>query len=72
MAGESANFGLRDRRPGHADVRYAEAKRHIGETQFAWIGPFDDASPFYYRILSPVILVEFDHQSVILYVKFLV
>ena len=54
-------------RPGHADVRYAEAKRHLGETRFAWIGPFDDASPFYYRILSPVILVEFDHQSGIVY-----
>jgi hypothetical protein len=54
-------------RPGHADVRYAEAKRHLSETQFAWIGPFDDASPFYYRILSPVILVEFDHQSGIVY-----
>ena len=54
-------------RPGHADIRYAEAKRHLGETQFAWIGPFDDTSPFYYRILSPVILVEFDHQSGIVY-----
>ena len=54
-------------RPGHADIRYAEAKRHLGDTRFAWIGPFDDASPFYYRILSPVILVEFDHQSGIVY-----
>jgi hypothetical protein len=54
-------------RPGHAEVRYAEAKRHLGETRFAWIGPFDDTSPFYYRILSPVILVEFDHQSGIVY-----
>jgi hypothetical protein len=26
-----------------------------------------DASRFYYRILSPVILVDFDHQSVIIY-----
>jgi hypothetical protein len=48
-------------RPGHAEIRYAEVKRHLGETHFAWIGPFDDTSPFYYRILSPVILVEFDH-----------
>jgi hypothetical protein len=31
------------------------------------MGPFDDTSPFYYRILSPVILVEFDHQSGIVY-----
>jgi hypothetical protein len=54
-------------RPGHAEIRYAEVKRHLGETHFAWIGRFDDASPFYYRILSPVILVEFDHQSGIVY-----
>jgi Protein of unknown function (DUF3500) len=54
-------------RPGHAAVRYAEAKRHLSETHFAWIGPFDDTSPFYYRILSPVLLVEFDHQSGIVY-----
>jgi hypothetical protein len=54
-------------RPGHAEIRWAEAKRHLGETHFAWIGAFDDASPFYYRILSPVILVEFDHLSGIVY-----
>ena len=54
-------------RPGHAEIRWAEAKRHLGETRFAWIGAFDDASPFYYRIQSPVILVEFDHQSGIMY-----
>ena len=54
-------------RPGHAEIRYAEVKRHLNETHFAWIGPFDDASPFYYRILSPVMLVEFDHQSGIIY-----
>jgi hypothetical protein len=54
-------------RQGHAQIRYSEAKRHLSETHFAWIGPFDDASPFYYRILSPVILVEFDHQSGIMY-----
>jgi Protein of unknown function (DUF3500) len=54
-------------RPGHAEIRYAEVKRHLAETRFAWIGPFDDTSPFYYRIHSPVILVEFDHQSGIVY-----
>jgi len=42
-------------------------KRHLDATHFAWIGPVDDHSPFYYRILSPVILVEFDHQSGIVY-----
>jgi hypothetical protein len=54
-------------RPGHAEIRWAEAKRHLSRTCFAWIGPFDEKSPFYYRILSPVILVEFDHQSGIVY-----
>ena len=54
-------------RPGHAEIRYAEVKRQLSETHFAWIGLLDDASPFYYRILSPVILVEFDHQSGIVY-----
>jgi hypothetical protein len=54
-------------RPGHAEIRYREAKRHLADTHFAWIGPCDDASPFYYRILSPVILVEFDHVSGIVY-----
>jgi uncharacterized protein DUF3500 len=54
-------------RPGHAEIRWAEAKRHLHETRFAWIGAFDDKSPFYYRLQSPVILVEFDHQSGIVY-----
>lgn len=54
-------------RPAHADIRYAEAKRHLNDTRFAWMGQFDDTSPFYYRILSPVILIEFDHQSGIVY-----
>jgi hypothetical protein len=54
-------------RHGHAEIRYADVKRHLRETHFAWIGAFDDASPFYYRILSPAILVEFDHQSGIIY-----
>jgi hypothetical protein len=54
-------------RPGHAEVRWAEAKRHLDDTHFAWVGGFDQATPFYYRILSPVILVEFDHQSGIVF-----
>lgn len=54
-------------RPGHAEIRYAEAKRHLSETHFAWIGPCDGISPFYYRILSPVILIEFDHMPGIVY-----
>ncbi|HSF29518.1 MAG TPA: DUF3500 domain-containing protein [Candidatus Tectomicrobia bacterium] len=50
-------------RPGHAEIRLEEVKEHLPDTAFAWIGPCDEASPFYYRIDSPVLLIEFDHQS---------
>lgn len=47
---------------GHARVKMDEVKRHIGRTSFAWIGGCDSSSVYYYRIHSPVILIEFDHQ----------
>jgi hypothetical protein len=49
-------------RPGHAAIRLGEVKRHFAETHFAWMGGADEDSVFYYRIHSPVILIEFDHQ----------
>ena len=49
-------------RPGHARVRMDEVRRHLRDTWFAWIGDAAPDSVFYYRIHSPVILVEFDHQ----------
>lgn len=50
-------------RPGHAEVRLDEVKAHLLETRFAWIGSVDTQNPFYYRVHSPVILIEFDHQA---------
>ena len=35
----------------------------FSETYFCWIGSFGSEDPFYYRIQSPVILVEFDHHT---------
>jgi hypothetical protein len=49
-------------RPGHAQIRMDEVKRHLDQTWFSWMGGTDETSVFYYRIHSPVILVEFDHQ----------
>jgi hypothetical protein len=49
-------------RPGHAEVRMAEVKQHLRDTYFAWMGGVDEDSVFYYRVQSPVILIEFDHQ----------
>jgi hypothetical protein len=47
---------------GHAEIKSEEIRRHLGDTYFAWIGACDESSPFYYRVQSPVILIEFDHQ----------
>jgi hypothetical protein len=47
---------------GHARVKMGEVRAHLDRTFFAWIGKTDPGSVFYYRIHSPVILIEFDHQ----------
>jgi hypothetical protein len=49
-------------RPGHARIKMAEVKRHLAETYFSWRGGIEEESVFYYRIHSPVLLIEFDHQ----------
>ncbi|KAJ5390459.1 uncharacterized protein N7496_001527 [Penicillium cataractarum] len=43
--------------------RMAEVRAYLAETFFCWIGRYGDDDPFYYRIQSPVILLEFDHHS---------
>jgi hypothetical protein len=48
---------------GHAKIKMAEVEQHLDQTYFAWIGATDPGSVFYYRIHSPVILIEFDHQQ---------
>jgi hypothetical protein len=48
--------------PGHAKVRMEEVRQHLDETYFAWIGSTAPDGVFYYRVHSPVILIEFDHQ----------
>jgi hypothetical protein len=47
---------------GHARVKMDEVKAHLDRTYFAWIGRTEPGSVFYYRIHSPVLLIEFDHQ----------
>jgi hypothetical protein len=50
-------------REGHARVRMSQVEEHIDDTYFAWIGEWEEDSVFYYRIQSPVILIEFDHET---------
>jgi hypothetical protein len=47
---------------GHARIRMDEVRSHLDRTWFAWIGRTEPGSVFYYRIHSPVILIEFDHE----------
>jgi hypothetical protein len=47
---------------GHTRVKMNEVDRHIDNTWFTWIGGAQPDSAFYYRIQSPVLLIEFDHQ----------
>jgi hypothetical protein len=49
-------------RPGHDRVWMDEVRTQLGQTYFAWMGDYAEDSVFYYRIHSPVILIEFDHQ----------
>ena len=49
--------------PGPHAARMDEIERHLDSTHFCWIGGYDEVSPFYYRIQSPVVLIEFDHHA---------
>lgn len=48
---------------GPMKARMDEIERHIDETRFCWIGGTGEEDTFYYRIQSPVVLIEFDQHS---------
>jgi Protein of unknown function (DUF3500) len=50
-------------RAPHAEVKMAEVRAHLDETHFAWMGGTGPNDAFYYRVQSPVLLIEFDHQG---------
>ncbi len=49
-------------RSGHDEVKMAEVRQHLDATRLAWVGGAEADSVFYYRVHSPVVLIEFDHQ----------
>ncbi|MFQ6199915.1 DUF3500 domain-containing protein [Streptomyces sp. NPDC000405] len=52
-----------DRSPrAQAERTLALVREHLDETQFAWRGGHGDESAFYYRIHSPVLLIEYDNH----------
>jgi hypothetical protein len=54
---------VRNMDDGHAKVKMDEVRAHLEATHFGWIGEYAADSVFYYRVHSPVILIEFDHQT---------
>lgn len=52
------------RRLPHAQAErdLARFRDHLPQTRFAWRGGHDDVCAFYYRIHSPVLLVEYDNH----------
>ncbi|WP_052424570.1 DUF3500 domain-containing protein [Streptomyces fulvoviolaceus] len=52
---------------GHAEVKMSEVEDHLDDTYFYWIGETKDSSAFYYRVHSPVVLIEYDAQSPLAY-----
>jgi len=59
---ELAGLYINNQAEGHARVRLDEFRRHLNRTWFAWIGKTEPGGVFYYRIHSPVVLIEFDHN----------
>jgi len=47
---------------GHARAKMDEVDRYLDKTWFTWIGGTQPDGVFYYRVQSPVVLIEFDHQ----------
>tara|TARA_A100000164_G_scaffold33349_1_gene25566 strand:+ start:458 stop:1669 length:1212 start_codon:yes stop_codon:yes gene_type:complete len=52
-------------REGHDRVKMEEVIGHIDNTWFSWVGETNEDAVFYYRIHSPVVLIEFDHQRMV-------
>ena len=48
---------------GPFTARMTDIERHLAATHFCWIGGIGEESPFYYRIQSPVVMIEFDHHG---------
>ncbi|KAH7118049.1 hypothetical protein B0J13DRAFT_570223 [Dactylonectria estremocensis] len=49
--------------PQPLEARLNHIRSWASETYFSWIGGYGLDDPFYYRIQSPVVILEFDHHS---------
>ena len=47
---------------GPRTQRRAEVAKFAGQTHLAWIGTWEESAAFYYRLHSPVLLIEYDNH----------
>ncbi|MHA7287652.1 DUF3500 domain-containing protein [Arthrobacter sp. MDT3-44] len=48
---------------GPRAARRREIQENYSETFFSWIGGWKDEEPFYFRLQSPVVVLELDHHT---------
>lgn len=48
---------------GSYEARQRLVREHLDDSWFAWIGTAQADAPFYYKVHSPVVLVEYDNHS---------
>jgi hypothetical protein len=49
--------------PGPLAAKLDQVEASLDRTWWSWIGGHGEQDPFYYRIQSPVLMVEFDHHA---------
>lgn len=47
---------------GSLDAKMGDIKAHLDDTWLLWMGKYTDEDPFHFRINSPVLICEFDHE----------
>lgn len=48
---------------GPRAARRREIQEHFGESWFSWIGGWEGQAAFYFRLQSPVVVMELDHHT---------
>jgi hypothetical protein len=48
---------------GPLAARMNDVERHLSQTHFCWAGGMGEETAFYYRVQSPVVMIEFDHHK---------
>jgi len=63
LAADLIGLYMGQMRTGHAQIKLTEIVQHWDDTWFSWVGDTGEDAVFYYRIHSPVIMIEYDHQT---------